>query len=334
LAICQWRLELVSPTTAPTIRLRFCRELRLPVIFQSEPLMKRIHSALLALPLCAGLLFAALDAPAADTTPPATAELHRSGARAARAMLEEAAAYLADNPAERAFAAFNNQKGVFYRQDLYVFVLGMSDGVVHAYGGAPEGLVGANVLDMTDATGRPIFREMLALGQHQGGGALSYVWLNRVSNRVEDKTMLLRKVGDYLIGVGYYLPRSTAAQAESLLKVAIAEVRKSPQAAFAAFDDPHGPFVRDDLYVFAVGLEDARFLAMGVDPALVGTDVALMRDAAGKPVISDMIALARSQGSGVVDYVWRNPVTNRVENKHSRIERVDNLLIGVGYYTR
>ena len=73
---------------------------------------------------------------------------------------------------------------------------------------------------------------------------------------------------------------------------------------------------------------------MGVNPKLVGTDVGAMKDAAGKPIIAEMIALAKSKGSGTVDYVWRNPVTNKIENKHSRIERLDNYLIGVGYYTR
>jgi apolipoprotein N-acyltransferase len=37
-------------------------------------------------------------------------------------------------------------------------------------------------------------------------------------------------------------------------------------------------------------------------------------------------------GTGVVDYVWRNPVTNAVERKRSFIQRVDNSLLGVGYY--
>jgi cytochrome c len=92
--------------------------------------------------------------------------------------------------------------------------------------------------------------------------------------------------------------------------------------------------VHDDLYVFAVSLDDARFLAMGANPALVGTDAGVMKDAAGKPIIAEMIALARTKGSGTVDYVWRNPLTNKVENKHSLIERIDNYLIGVGYYTR
>jgi cytochrome c len=32
--------------------------------------------------------------------------------------------------------------------------------------------------------------------------------------------------------------------------------------------------------------------------------------------------------------VWRNPATNAVEQKHSLIQRVDKVLLGVGYYSK
>jgi cytochrome c len=298
--------------------------------------MRVNRTAILAVPILAfGLLSAGLNskAAAAPVNQVAIADA-RSGAKDAKAMLDHAVSYLNDNSPERAFAAFNNQKGSFYRNDLYTFVVGIEDGIMHAHGGAPEAIVGADVRELRDAAGKPIIKEMLAAANQPDGGTVNYVWLNRVTNRIEDKTSLVRKVGKYMVGVGYYVPRSSAQQAEALLDIAVAEARKSPKAAFAAFNDPKGPYVREDLYVFAVSLDDARFVAMGVNPTLVGTDVGAMKDAAGKPIIAEMIALARNKGSGTVDYVWRNPVTNKIENKHSRIERLDNYLIGVGYYTR
>lgn len=86
--------------------------------------------------------------------------------------------------------------------------------------------------------------------------------------------------------------------------------------------------------MFVVGLADGKFHAMGANPGLVGLDVKDLKDAAGKPIIQDMIAIVKEKGSGVYDYVWRNPATNKVEPKHSYIERVDDYLIGVGYYTK
>jgi cytochrome c len=305
------------------------------IIFSTpgEIIMRSNRTAILVVPLLAGLLCAGLNVTAVAAPTAQEARSTRSDAKDAKAMLERAATYLHDNSAERAFAAFNNQKGSFYHNDLYIFVIGIDDGIMHAYGGVPE-LVGTDVRNQHDAAGQPFIQNMLAVAKQPEGGTVSYVWLDRATNRIEDKTTFVRQVGKYMIGVGYYAPRSSAEQAEALLRLAVAEARKSPQAAFAAFNDPKGPYVREDLYVFAVSLDDARFVATGVTPALVGTDAGVMHDATGKPVIADMIALARSQGHGQVDYVWRNPVTNKVENKHSRIERVDNYLIGVGYYTR
>jgi cytochrome c len=300
-----------------------------------EITMNRNHAAILFVALLASQAAAGLNTPAvAEPTAQVGSDVVRSGAADAKAMLERAVAYLQKHSAERAFAAFNNQKGSFYRDDLYTFVVGTEDGIMHAHGGAPEGLVGSDVRDLRDATGKAIIRDMLAVAKRPDGGTVDYVWLNRVTNRVEDKTTLVRQVGKYMLGVGYYTPRSTAAQAEEMLRLAVAHARKLPQAALAAFNDPQGPFVSDDLYVFAVSLDDARFLAVGADPALVGTDAGAMRDAAGRPIVADMISLARTKGSGVVDYVGRNPVTRKVENKHSFIERIDNYLLGVGYYTR
>lgn len=58
-----------------------------------------------------------------------------------------------------------------------------------------------------------------------------------------------------------------------------------------------------------------------------------VRDAAGEPLFQEMIELAKKDGSGSVDYVWRNPATNAVEQKHTLIRRVGDVLLGVGYYT-
>jgi len=168
--------------------------------------MKTSRTANLVLSLlAAGLLGAGFQsaAAAAPADQVATADV-RSGPREAKALLERAVGYLNANTSERAFAAFNNQKGSFYRNDLYTFVVGIEDGIMYAHGGAPEGLVGNDVRDLRDAAGKPIIKEMLTVASQTDGGAVNYVWLNRVTNRVEDKTTLVRKVGKYMVGVGYY----------------------------------------------------------------------------------------------------------------------------------
>jgi len=122
----------------------------------------------------------------------------------ARAMFDQAVQYMEANGAERAFAAFNNQKGQFVRKDLYVFVID-NQGVYHASGAAPEALVGLKVLDTTDAAGTPLFHEMIDATRKAPEATVRYAWLNRTTNKVEPKASYVRKIGDYVLGVGHYL---------------------------------------------------------------------------------------------------------------------------------
>lgn len=256
----------------------------------------------------------------------------RATPREARAMFDKAVAYLETNGPERAFAAFNDRKGTFVHKDLYVFVLDLK-GVYHASGAAPEALVGMNVLDTRDAAGNPLFREMIDGVQKSPELTVRYMWLNRATNSVEPKVSYVRRVGDYVVGVGYSAPRATADTARAMLDEAVALVRQEGiEKAVSVFNDRHGRFVRDDLYVFAVGLESGKFEAMGMKPVMVGTDALSLKDAAGHALIAEMVEKTRTADDATVDYVWLNPVTNAVEHKRSYVRRVGGSLIGVGHY--
>jgi cytochrome c len=163
---------------------------------------------------------------------------------------------------------------------------------------------------------------------------MEYRLLNE-HNNVELKAGLYTKVDSYILSIGYYTPRATQADALSLLDRAVAYVKNAgPDKAFAAFNDPQGGFTYDDQYVFVIGIEDGKYRASGASPHLNGMDVRGMKDAAGNNLFEDMIGLAKTKGSGTVDYVWRNPGTNAVESKHTLIQRVGDVLLGVGYYTK
>lgn len=252
--------------------------------------------------------------------------------REARALFNEAVAYLKANGNEKAWAAFNDRKGHFVKKDLYVYVIDRQ-GTYVANGAAPDSLIGLKVLDSVDAAGSPLFREMIAVTEKQAEARIRYVWLNRKSNRVEPKFAWLHRQGDYILGVGYYAVRSTADDARKLLDAASAQIRKQGlAAALDSFNDTKGPFVHDDLYVFAVNLQSGRFEAHGMNPKWTGTDASNLHDVEGKPLIREMLELARSKGEGTVDYVWRNPVTNAVEQKRSFVRRENGSMIGVGFY--
>lgn len=291
-----------------------------------------VRAGALALLLAAGI-GGSIPAGAMDGASRSTLSSERAKAKAAQELLDDAADYLRKHGPEKSFAVFNDRQGGFVRGELYVFALD-TDGHMYAHGGEPAGLVGLNVRDLRDAGGKPLIQEMLEGAAAKGEGTVEYKWLNRTDNRVENKTTYFRKVDKYVLGVGYYTARSSADQAKDLLAKAVAQVQKNSNAAFASFNHPFGGFIKDDLYVFAVGLDDGKVYAHGATPTLTGMGLRDLRDAAGTPLIQNMIKLVQEKGSGQVDYVWRNPVTNKVEDKHSYVQKVGKYLVGVGYYTK
>ncbi len=127
--------------------------------------------------------------------------------------------------------------------------------------------------------------------------------------------------------------RSDARQAKALLERAVDYLQENgPEKAFGAFNDRKGTFVSDEYYVFTVGLDGILHASGGASSGLVGLNVLELRDAAGKPFIRDMLALAKTNESGVIEYRWLNHVNNHLENKTSQFRRVGNNIVCVGYY--
>ncbi|MCU0990600.1 MAG: cache domain-containing protein [Xanthomonadales bacterium] len=125
----------------------------------------------------------------------------------ARAMLARAVDAVRQDP-KAAFARINDINGGFVHDDVYVFVVGIDDHVMHASGGTPR-LVGRKVDKVTDISGKRIFPESVEVAKAaaRGTGELRYTWLNPVTRRQESKITYLERVGDYAVGVGYYPPQ-------------------------------------------------------------------------------------------------------------------------------
>ena len=297
--------------------------------------MSRTKLAALAFAFFAAGLGTALPAHAVDAPlPPHPGSVERAKVGRAVELLDAAVAYLKHNGASAAFAAFNDPKGSFVNGPYYVYVIG-KDGYMHANGGTQLSLPGKSALELRDAAGKPLVRDLLAAAAQAPAGSVQYRWLNPEDHQIEVKTSLYNVVDSYIVSVGYYTPRATQAEAQALLSRAVSFLKEtSPEIAFASFNNPQGGFMQDDQYVFAVGLEDGKYRASGAAPQLNGMDVRGIRDAAGNPLFEEMIAVAKNRGSGMVDYMWRNPATNAVESKHTLVQRVGDVLLGVGYYTR
>jgi cytochrome c len=125
-----------------------------------------------------------------------------SGAQQAKDLLNKAVAYLEKEGSARAFCAFNDPSGDFRKGPLYVFAINM-DGVYFAHTAAPT-LVGTSLRDMRDAAGQPFGKDIMEVIATQGEGSVDYMWLNYTTNKVEKKHSFVKRVKDFVLGVGYY----------------------------------------------------------------------------------------------------------------------------------
>lgn len=92
-----------------------------------------------------------------------------------------------------------------------------------------------------------------------------------------------------------------------------------------------GKFVKGEVYAFAYDLT-ATMLAHPKNPKLVGQNLADKPDVEGKLFRKEIVEKAKSAGSGWVDYVYKNPVTNAVENKTTYLKRAGDVVICAGAY--
>ncbi|MQA42107.1 cache domain-containing protein [Rugamonas aquatica] len=121
------------------------------------------------------------------------------------AMVKKASEFLKKNGKEKAFAEFNNPKGQFIQKDLYIFAFGANGDGVELANGANVKLVGKNVLEMKDADGKYLIKDILALGMSkEGKGWVDYKWPNPSTGKVDGKRTYVERVDDVVIGCGIY----------------------------------------------------------------------------------------------------------------------------------
>lgn len=288
--------------------------------------MKSTLSQIAACIIFSGAAIATTPIAAADSI----AATEAADSAAAKALLDRAAArYRTDG--EAALAAFS-RAGEFLSGDLYVYVLGL-DGVMKASGGPSITLIGRNISDLKDPEGKPFIAEMLEGAKANGSGTVKYRWLNRQHGKAEQKVVYYQTVGDSIIAVGYYVPFASAEQAKALLWRAVHEINQDQQAAIRRFNDLNGGFVQDDLYVFVIGVDDMNMYAHGAQPRLIGKYSNDLRDPAGKLFVQEMMRRTKDADVAAVDYLWRNPVTQKTAKKTSYVKRVGRYLVGVGAYS-
>ena len=127
---------------------------------------------------------------------------------------------------------------------------------------------------------------------------------------------------------------ATADEAKAFGEKAAAYAKANgKEKAIAEFNNPKGQFVKGDLYIFANNWEGIC-LANGGNPKIVGQNHLGLKDANDKYFMKEFIDVAKTKGSGWVNYSWTNPTTKKIQAKTAWIHRVEGAdwFVGCGVY--
>jgi cytochrome c len=125
---------------------------------------------------------------------------------------------------------------------------------------------------------------------------------------------------------------ATPDEAKAMAEKAAAHMAAvGPDKAIADFNDANGGFVDRELFVVVYDPDNKIVGSYGV-PVLHGKDATTLKDVEGREFGKDIIALAKSQGSGWVNYRMTNPATKKVALKTSWVIRVGDYILFVGAF--
>jgi signal transduction histidine kinase len=99
-------------------------------------------------------------------------------------------------------AEINKPKGRFIKGETYVFVLDMT-GVVLANPTNAK-LIGKNLLDFPDASGKTFRKEIIDGVKASGTATVEYKYKNPISGTIEDKVSYCKLAAELAVCSGYY----------------------------------------------------------------------------------------------------------------------------------
>jgi signal transduction histidine kinase len=253
-------------------------------------------------------------------------------------LVRDAAAVL-ERRGKEAFPEFREKGSRWYRDNTYLFVWTLEGiRVFHAADPAGEG---QNVSSLKDVRGRPIGRMFLDAAATSGGeGWVHYMYPEPGDIFPAWKSSFVKRVAfpsgeEHIVGCGIYNMPMNKEFVEDLVKRAAALVAERGAAAFSQLRDTSGAFVFTDEYVFVFTLEGVN-LVNPAQPSLEGKNLIGVRDALGKPFVSEIVDAAIDEGDAWVDYHWYKPGDNHPLQKHTYVRRVQSgdgaYIVGAGFY--
>ena len=119
------------------------------------------------------------------------------------AMAERGAAYIKAHGKDEMIKRINARDPDFVQGSLYVDMRDLHSGIVLAHPFNPS-IVGKDLTDVPDASGKKYRREIIELGQKKGQGWVDYQYKNPATGKIEPKTTYILRVGDVVLEAGIY----------------------------------------------------------------------------------------------------------------------------------
>lgn len=103
------------------------------------------------------------------------------------------------------------------------------------------------------------------------------------------------------------------------------------EAVVAELSKAEGKWVKGELYVFAYDLQGVM-VAHPKNAKLIGKNLLEVPDVDGKLFRKEIVELAKTKGSGWVDYKYKNPESGKTEAKTTYLKKVGDLILCCGIY--
>ena len=127
----------------------------------------------------------------------------------------------------------------------------------------------------------------------------------------------------------------TAADAIAMVERGAAVVQaKGKNEMIRLINEKHADFVQGELYIDIRDLYNGIVLAHPINPSIVGKDLTDVPDPSGKKYRREIIELAQKKGKGWVDYMYKNPVSGKIEPKTTYIMKVGDVVLEAGIYKK
>ena len=119
------------------------------------------------------------------------------------AMAEKGAAFIKAKGKDEMMKRISAKDPDFVQGSLYVDMRDLHTGIVLAHPINPS-IIGKDLTDVPDASGKKYRREIIELAQKKGKGWVDYQYKNPANGKIEPKTTYILRVDDIVLEAGIY----------------------------------------------------------------------------------------------------------------------------------